>query len=155
MRLIQGIDFFYHEDTRNLLIIGCRDFLYGAQCSSDDLLSMLCEAHGRSVKGSMELFAKINHAHQKLAVLVNPSAQEIYFPTHASTNQSCIWVNFGRISHFETSQNNQCMIHFNNGSKLAVSCSARVVARQMKRCSRLLNSLCNPYEKINELFLEV
>ncbi len=155
MKLIQGIDFFYYDQIRGLVILEHEGFLLGAQQSSEGLLSLLCEANGRTVIGSMELFAKVNQAHQKLAVLVSPSQKEIYFPTHASNNKECIWVNYGRIHRIEVYQKNQCLIHFKSGTQLVVSCSVRVVSKQMKRCAKLLDSLCNPYEQINVLFSKV
>ena len=155
MKLIQGIDFFYHDHNRNLVILGYQELMCGAQQSSADLLSLLCEANGRSVKGSMELFAKINQAHQKLAVLVNPARQEIYFPTHAASNSRCIWLNYGRIQRIEVDEENQCVVHFTDDSQLTVSCSVRVVSRQMERCRNLLDSLGNPYEQINDLFFKI
>ena len=155
MKLIQGIDFFYYDQVKGLTVLGHDGFLFGAQQSSAELLSLLCEANGRSVIGSMELFAKVNQAHQKLAVLVSPSQEEIYFPTHASNNPNCIWVNYGRIQRIEVYHENQCLVHFKSGTQLAVSCSARVVSKQRKRCANLLDSLCNPYEQINDLFSKI
>ena len=155
MKLIQGIDFFYYDQVKGLTVLGHDGFLFGAHQSSAELLSLLCEANGRSVIGSMELFAKVNQAHQKLAVLVSPSQEEIYFPTHASNNPNCIWVNYGRIQRIEVYHENQCLVHFKSGTQLAVSCSARVVSKQRKRCANLLGSLCNPYEQINDLFSKV
>jgi competence transcription factor ComK len=155
VKLIQGIDFFYYDQVKGLTVLGHDGFLFGAQQSSAELLSLLCEANGRSVIGSMELFAKVNQAHQKLAVLVCPSQEEIYFPTHASNNPNCIWVNYGRIQRIEVYHENQCLVHFKSGTQLAVSCSARVVSKQRKRCANLLGSLCNPYEQINDLFSKI
>ena len=154
MRTMVAIDYFYHDDVRNILVAGDRGLVYLSDCSTDDLLTVLCESHGRSVNGSMELFAKINQAHQKLAVLVNPASQEIYFPTHASSNKACIWLNCGRIQRVEAVEKSHCMITFSDGSTFKVLCSSRVVVRQMKRCNKLLNSLCNPYDQINELFVQ-
>ena len=155
MKLIQEIDFFYYDQMRELVVLEHESFLLGAHQSSEELLSLLCEANGRTVIGSMELFAKVNQAHQKLAVLVNPSQEEIYFPTHASNNCECIWLNYGKIQRIEVYQKNQCLIHFKSGTQLVVACSNRVVSKQMKRCANLLNSLCNPYEQINDLFSKV
>ena len=155
MKLIQGIDFFYYDQTTGLAFLGYDNLLFGSPQSSEELISLLCEANGRTVIGSMELFAKVNQAHQKLAVLVNPSQDEIYFPTHASNNRKCIWVNYGKIQRIEAYQKNQSLVHFKSGTQLVVACSNRVVSKQMKRCANLLNSLCNPYEQINDLFSKV
>ena len=129
--------------------------MYGAHQTNETLLSLLCESNGRSVNGSKELFAKVNEAHQKLAVLVNPAKQEIFFPTFAANNKKCIWINYGRIRRIEHYQDHDCLVHFKNDSQLVVHCSVRVVSRQMKRCMKLLDSLCNPYEQINEIFLRI
>ena len=65
MRTMVAIDYFYHDDVRNILVAGDRGLVYLSDCSTDDLLTVLCESHGRSVNGSMELFAKINQANSE------------------------------------------------------------------------------------------
>lgn len=155
MRLIQQIEFFYQEEINHQLILCSQGSLHGAQRSAADLLEILCEANGRSVQGSMDLFAKVNHAHQKLAVLVDPSSQEIYFPTHSPENSQCIWVNYGKVKHVTKVHGNHCLISFYSGTVFEVPCSVRVIRRQLQRCQRLLDSLHNPYEQINDLFYQI
>ena len=150
MNLIYSIDFFYEKDCLNQLIIASRRCFYGAEGTAEDLLGVLCEANGRSMHGSMELFAKVNNAHQKLAVLVDPFSQEIYFPTHASSNRECFWINYGKVRHVK-SVDQGTQVEFQSGALLSVNCSKRVILRQMQRCDKLLKSLGNPYEKINAL----
>ncbi len=151
MKALKSIDYFYNDSLRNQVIIGSDGLLYASAGKTDDLLELLCEANGRNLNGSLMLFSKVNHSHQKSGVLVNPNQQEIYFPTHAAGNPACIWINYGHIFKLTTSPFNECVIHFDSGALLQVHCSRRVIQRQMIRCQRVLKSICNPYEIISEM----
>ncbi len=153
--MLCSIDYFYYDSDRDVLILGSKGRLYAQKGNDEDLLTMLCEANGRHLQGSIALFQKCNNAHQKAAVLVNPQTQEIYFPTHARSNQDCIWINYGRIEKLRSISGVSCCIEFASGGSICVKCSRKVIRNQMNRCEHLLKSLCNPYESLNETIVMI
>lgn len=149
-RMLCSIDYFYYDSTRNVLILGSKGRMYAQKGKAEDLLTMLCEANGRNLQGSISLFQKCNNAHQKAAVLVNPHLQEIYFPTHAGSNEDCIWINYGKVEKLTALSTRSCRIDFVLGGSICVKCSRKVIRKQMQRCDHLLKSLYNPYETLSE-----
>lgn len=148
MLKLEGIDFIYDDPKYHHVMIGYQGKLYGVKKSIDEILKILCEANGRDVNGSIELFKRKTDAHQKAAVLVDPMKEEFYFPTHAKDNSMCIWINYGRVKHVTSDDNERSIVVFKSGHMLYLDCSLKVIRRQIKRCQHLLDTLCNPYELI-------
>lgn len=147
---MMGIEFFYKDHHKNQLVVCYKGKISTSNRSLSSLMDYLCERCGRSVAGSMELYAKFNNAHQKLAVLVNPDRNEIYFPTYAPSNEKCIWINYGQISKVKSDEDHQGIVQFQSGIELETGCSLRVIRRQMKRCEYLLKQLGNPYDALEQ-----
>lgn len=102
------------------------------------LLQHLCIINGSSLDGRVKSFKYLTTSRVKPCIMIKESA--IYMPTMSSSNQECEYVLYNRIVWIRK-EGYKSLVLFDNGYKLIVNCSYKVLRKQLKRCDLFKDKL--------------
>ena len=109
---------------------------YLISSNSYEVLDYSCQYFGSSYSGRLDGSKKILDAKYKLPIIVEESAELIFFPISSPENDDCIWI---ALQWFDdiVEINKKVFIRLKNGKKIEVKTSKYSIKNQVMRASRL------------------
>ena len=101
--------------------------------SSFSIMEENCEYYGSTYNGRIKAAQKILNYSYKLPLLVEESEKLIFFPTKASTDKDCAWINHNYVLSREKSGKNYTKVVFQNGIELEFKMLDVMVSRRIKQ----------------------
>lgn len=91
-----------------------------------------CLKHGSNLQGRKQSFQYL--IHQNKFIPIHVSNNEIYFPIEATSNSTCIYVNYFEIDHYESNKKT-CTIYFKDHTCLVCQNPKRIetIIQHIKR----------------------
>lgn len=111
-----------------------REYLISS--NSYEVLDYSCQYFGSSYLGRLDGSKKMLDAKYKLPIIVEESAELIFFPISSPENQDCIWI---ALQWFDdiVEINKKIYVRLKNGKKIEVKTSKYSIKNQVMRASRL------------------
>lgn len=109
---------------------------YLISTNSYEVLDYSCQYFGSSYLGRLDGSKKMLDAKYKLPIIVEESAELIFFPISSPENEDCIWI---ALQWFDdiVEINKKIYIRLKNGRKIEVKTSKYSIKNQVMRASRL------------------
>lgn len=109
---------------------------YLISSNSYEVLDYSCQYFGSSYSGRLDGSKKMLDAKYKLPIIVEESAELIFFPISSPENDDCIWI---ALQWFDdiVEINKKVFIRLKNGKKIEVKTSKYSIKNQVMRASRL------------------
>lgn len=109
---------------------------YLISTNSYEVLDYSCQYFGSSYVGRLDGSKKMLDAKYKLPIIVEESAELIFFPISSPENEDCIWI---ALQWFDdiVEINKKIYIRLKNGRKIEVKTSKYSIKNQVMRASRL------------------
>ena len=95
-----------------------------------------CAYYGSTLDGRKEGAANLLSNSYKLPVIVEDANNIIFFPTKSPRKKDCIWVSLNNIRDYYP-QKGYIVIEFNNGKKIKVKESYKIIDSQILKATRL------------------
>lgn len=102
-----------------------------------DIMDYSCKYFGSSYEGRKEGTKAILNIDYKVPIVVESSSNLIFFPTTSPSADDCSWISLKDIHNFKEVENQCTEITFNNGIKITIPVSKRMIENQVLRASRL------------------
>lgn len=95
------------------------------------------EIFGQDIESVKKHYRKITGFVQKAPILFIGKEFVLFFPTHSDTNEHCLFIQYQHIREIVRSKNDTCIL-FCDGTIYKTETDARVLKKQMHRCSQYL-----------------
>lgn len=96
-----------------------------------------CKYFGSSYEGRKEGTKAILNIDYKVPIIVENYNNLIFFPTTSPNSSDCSWISLKDIDSYNEIKNVGTEILFNNGKKIVIPVSKRMIENQVLRASRL------------------
>ena len=102
-----------------------------------EIMDYSCRYYGSSFEGRKEGTKSILHVDYKVPIIVEGTNNLIFFPTTSPYLPGCSWISLKDIYSFKEIKSSSTEITFNNGKKVLLPVSKRMIENQVSRASRL------------------
>ncbi len=101
-----------------------------------EIMDSSCEYYGSTYKGRLKAAKRMLDCAYKLPIIVEESANLIFFPTKSSLEEDCCWINYNYIKKYEK-VGSKTKILFTNNEEIEFNISKLSLENQISRSVRL------------------
>ena len=95
-----------------------------------------CTYYGSTLEGRKVGSSNVLNMSYKLPILVEDVNNIIFFPTKSPRKRDCVWLSLNNIKDYYQ-ENDKIVVVFNNGKKLKIKESYRIIDSQILKATRL------------------
>lgn len=113
------------------------------------ILDYMCKHYGSSYQGRKAAVCSFLHIYQKAPILISEEQSIIVFPSQATEDPECVWVNYSFLKEVKKHDEEATTFVFKNDTELQVAMNYRSAIRQIQRCNLYLYMMgCHQNQEI-------